>query len=78
MPKTFKQFKKKKTHTETKYALIKVVNFIVNLLKNGQKTTKQIEMCSTYNEGKLVGAENFFRTLTNNVSKNMMTVPKIF
>ena len=35
MPKTFKQFKKEKTHTQTKYALIKVVNFIVNLLKNG-------------------------------------------
>ena len=35
-------------------------------------------MCSTYNEGKLVGAENLFRTLTNNVSKNMMTVQKIF
>ena len=42
MPKTFKQFKKKKTHTETKYALIKVVNFIVNLLKNGQKTTRNV------------------------------------
>ena len=35
-------------------------------------------MCSAYNEVKLVVAERFVRTLTNNVSKNMMTVPKIF
>ena len=39
---------------------------------------RQQEMCSTYNEGKLVVAERFIRTLTNNISKNMMTVPKIF
>ena len=37
-----------------------------------------IEMYSTYNEGKSVVAERFIRTLKNKIFKHMTTVSKIF
>ena len=35
-----------------------------------------IEMCSTYNEGKSVAAERFIRTLKNKIFKHMTVVSK--
>ena len=35
-----------------------------------------IEMCSTYNEGKSVVAERFIRTLKNKIFKHMTVVSK--
>ena len=52
----------------------KAVNFVINLLKNGQKT--MTKMYSIYNEGKSVVAKRFIRTLKNKVFKHMPAVSK--
>ena len=55
--------------------MIKVVNFLINLLKIFLKTNN-IEIYSTYNEGKSVAAERFIRTLKNKSFKHMAAVSK--
>ena len=56
-------FKKKSQDKENqiKYGLIKVLNFIINLLKDFLKINNT-EMYSTYNEGKSAVGERFSRT----------------
>ena len=51
---------------QTKYGLMKVVNFITVLLKKRLKEN-HIKMYSTYNEGKSVAAERFMETLKNKI-----------
>ena len=51
--------------------------FYNNLFKRFLKINN-IEMYSTYNEGKSVVAERFIRTLKNKIFKHMTTVSKIF
>ena len=54
----------KDEENQVKYGLIKIVNFIITLLKIFLKINN-IEMYSTYKEGKFVIAERFIRTLKN-------------
>ena len=60
---------------QIKYELVKVVNFIIILLKIFLKI-KNIEMYSTYNEGKSAFAERFIRTLKNKIFKHMKAISK--
>ena len=60
---------------QIKYGLIKVVNFIIMLLKIFFKINN-IEMYSTYNEGKSVVSERFIRTLKNKIFKHMRATSK--
>ena len=61
---TLNAFKKKSQREENqiKYGLIKVLSFIIILLKIFFKINK-IEIYSTYNEGKSAVAERFIRNL---------------
>ena len=56
-------------------ALIKVVNFTIKLLKRFFRINN-IEMYSTYIEGKPVVAERFFPALKNKIFKHMAAVSK--
>ena len=49
--------------------------FYNNLFKRFLKTNN-IELYSTYNEGKLVVAEGFIRTLENKIFKHMTAISK--
>ena len=60
---------------QIKYELVKVVNFIIILLKIFLKI-KNIEMYSTYNEGKSAFAERFIRRLKNKIFKHMKAISK--
>ena len=60
---------------QIKHELVKVVNFIIILLKIFLKI-KNIEMYSTYNEGKSAFAERFIRTLKNKIFKHMTAISK--
>ena len=60
---------------EIKYGLIKVMNFIIILLKDFLKINN-IEMYSTCNEGKSAVAERFIRTLKNKIFKHMTAISK--
>ena len=64
-------FKKKSQREENqiKYGLIKVLSFIIILLKIFFKINK-IEIYSTYNEGKSAVAERFIRNLNKKKKKN--------
>ena len=59
---------------QTKYGLIKEVNFTIVLLKKWLKDN--IEMYSIHNEGKSVVAERFIRTLKTKIYKYMTSVSK--
>ena len=54
--------------------LIKAANFTIILLRFLK--INNIEMYSTYNEGKSVVAERFIRTLKNKIFKHMTTISK--
>ena len=58
---------------QTKYGLIKKVNFTIVLLK---KYLKDNEMYSIHNEGKSVVAERFIRTLSTKIYKYMTSISK--
>ena len=51
------------------------MNFTINLLKYFLKINN-IEMYSTFNEGKSVVAERFIRTLKNKIFKHMTAISK--
>ena len=51
------------------------MNFTINLLKIFLKINN-IEMYSTFNEGKSVVAERFIRTLRNKIFKHMTAISK--
>ena len=52
-----------------------VSEFCNNSFKDFLKINN-IEMCSTYNEGKSVVAERFIRTLKNKIFKHMTAISK--
>ena len=58
---------------QTKYGLIKEMNFTMVLLKSGQKI---VMAYSLHNEGKPVVAERFIRTLKTKIYKYMTSVSK--
>ena len=66
-----KKESQKDKENQIKYGLIKVVNFIFFFFK-----INNIEMYSTFNEGKSVVAERFIKTLKNKVFKYMTTISK--
>ena len=71
----FKVFLKNLIESQTKYGLIKVVNFIAILLKKWLEDN-DIKMYSAHNEGKSLVAEIFIKTLKNKIYKHMTAVSK--
>ena len=62
-----KKYFQRDKENQIKYGLIKVVNFL---------KISNIEMYSTFNEGKSVVAERFIRTLKNKIFKHVTTISK--
>ena len=60
---------------QTKYGLIKAVNFSNSSCKQWLKDN-EIKLYPTYNEGKSVVSERFIRTLKNKIYKRMTAVSK--
>ena len=60
-----------------KYGHIKVVNFMIILLKKILKINN-IKMYSTCNEGKSVVAERFIRIIKNKIHKYVTAISKMF
>ena len=71
----FKRFQINQHVNQTKYELIKEVNFTVILCKNWLKDN-DIEIYSKHNEGKSVVAERFIRILKTKIYKYMTSVSK--
>ena len=69
--------KAKSDPNQLKYGWIKEVDFIEIFLRDFLKISN-IEMYSTYNEGKSVFAERFIRTLKEKIFKHMAAVSKNF
>ena len=71
----FKKYQKNLIENQTKYGLIKEVNFFNNFFKKLLKDN-DIEMYSIHNEGKSVAGERFIRTLKAKIYKHMTSVSK--
>ena len=71
----FKKYQKNLIENQTKYGLIKEVNFFNNFFKKLLKDN-DIEMYSIHNEGKSVAGERFIRTLKAKIYKYMTSVSK--